>query len=1054
MYGAEIDLESNSLCLIDSAITSLQDVPLRPHLTNLNLHSNHIERIEKLSHLTLLKHLDLSSNQISRIEGLNGLVSLKSLNLACNHISRVEGLERLNNLERLNLSYNNLTDITCLQLMYEPQYKLSHIDLHGNNIQSIDMVTQSLAGCTSLRHLYLQYESADNPVCYVPNYHKHVMTVLPQLISLDGLDQHERPMAVTVDNVLADIPGIEDFMDVLKPPSSTDAKDVIKLATPNIDTVLEKFRSRGASTPELTSNTSFGNTTSSVTSDGRGLSGATTSSSNDLIHTPPEKLKKTDHEERLEKLEQQLAEYLTSNDKKGIESAEEKTKKSNTIEKRPVRSRYVAKRDCDVTDESDVDSAQSQRTLKNKKTTGIPSLQKGGRGSQRTAKPTQSMSEPQYNTRQPNKYTNGPQQNKRQPISTKVNTMDSPSAIAQDDQQRRDIEDTYVQLMKEVESERERRWKAEQAARKLVEHIQKLQTSAKEEHDVQDIAIQATTRLKHALTNEREAKLRLQDDLDATKKQLEDVSEQLKASQKHEEEQRRALRALETTSVQFETKRIQESSEQAKKVQQAQLQNSATQREAELLRTSVKSLKGQLQQMQELLADREQEHRKELSQRYSLGSPELQGLISKEVARVESRHIQELQANQNKIANLTQQYNELEDEFRMGLQVEANRFNELQTAYKASSTEAAENRQALVAAQKKDEKTSNIVTELTALVKEQKARITELAKTKQEQVADMKERLNQQDAHLEEARKRLSQMEFLKQENKKLVSKNHALESVIEGLRSERKLWSEELAQQGSSLAQDRGRLESKIEALTQETQTLRKQLDREVDGMKIKSKMIDDQTETIRKLKEGLSERDNDVKKAREESLKIQQDLEAQLAEESTAYQDAQNTIEKLQQRKEDLKEQLMELQAQLEDSQKAHGILNKKWTDKSSLIGRLEEQVQGMKTTWENKEKTLTEERDKAVQAAESAVEKLKSLDNAFRKQLDAKESSHQIELDKLTNQKQEELNEAYRRIMEVEDEMRALLAENESNKKAMDDRIRKLTQGFTELQQDLIR
>lgn len=53
------------------------------------------------------------------------------------------------------------------------------------------------------------------------------------------------------------------------------------------------------------------------------------------------------------------------------------------------------------------------------------------------------------------------------------------------------------------------------------------------------------------------------------------------------------------------------------------------------------------------------------------------------------------------------------------------------------------------------------------------------------------------------------------------------------------------------SLAQDRGRLEARIEVLSNELEDQKKQNERNTDALKIKSKIVDDQTETIRKLKE-----------------------------------------------------------------------------------------------------------------------------------------------------------------------------------------------------------
>ena len=53
------------------------------------------------------------------------------------------------------------------------------------------------------------------------------------------------------------------------------------------------------------------------------------------------------------------------------------------------------------------------------------------------------------------------------------------------------------------------------------------------------------------------------------------------------------------------------------------------------------------------------------------------------------------------------------------------------------------------------------------------------------------------------------------------MAKLSAQESLVNGLREERKLWSQELANQGASLAQDRGRLESQIESLMREVSEL-----------------------------------------------------------------------------------------------------------------------------------------------------------------------------------------------------------------------------------------
>ena len=69
-----------------------------------------------------------------------------------------------------------------------------------------------------------------------------------------------------------------------------------------------------------------------------------------------------------------------------------------------------------------------------------------------------------------------------------------------------------------------------------------------------------------------------------------------------------------------------------------------------------------------------------------------------------------------------------------------------------------------------------------------------------------------------------------------------------------------------------------------------------------------------------------------------------------------------------------------------------------------------------------------------------------------MDSAESSHQMALDKLANQKQEEIDAANHKVLEVEQEMRELLRETANSKKLMEDRVKKLTRAFAELQEDI--
>ena len=159
-------------------------------------------------------------------------------------------------------------------------------------------------------------------------------------------------------------------------------------------------------------------------------------------------------------------------------------------------------------------------------------------------------------------------------------------------------------------------------------------------------------------------------------------------------------------------------------------------------------------------------------------------------------------------------------------------------AFEKTSSEAAENRMALEIAQQKDAKSTSTISELSSLVREQKARLAELSRAKSDQVAEMKERIQQLEGHLDEARRRMIQFEMLKKEHAKLQADLHAQESLVAGLREEKKVWGDELAQQGATLAQDRGRLESRVESLQAEISELRRKSERDQDALRIKAKV------------------------------------------------------------------------------------------------------------------------------------------------------------------------------------------------------------------------
>uniref|UniRef100_A0A669P763 Leucine-rich repeat and coiled-coil domain-containing protein 1 n=1 Tax=Phasianus colchicus TaxID=9054 RepID=A0A669P763_PHACC len=956
--------EPGELSLVDKGVRSLLEVSLSSDLHTLNMHCNRIARIEGLGHLRNLQHLDLSSNQIRRMEGLSALENLHSLNLSCNLITAVEGLEKLFNLTTLNLSYNRIHDLSGFQCLHGTHHKISCIDLRSNCINNINHLLQCTKGLQCLTNLTLEKYGNTNPVCYAAGYRETVLQALPQLAVLDGRNIHGDPVEST-EGSCSNLQCLEDILNCLTSSGSPSSKDqkALPLVTPHIDQALAYFRQR----TKIPVQSSLSSSTEHVSS------------------SEPEKsiLDKIQSEMRIQKLEDQISQILQK-----VSEASRREAPPNVLK---------AKRDTDPTSESEHET-EKENSKKAVKKSKIPTYHRT------TSSARRHLNHPKTKITDREEKSSSKRSPSHQRNSHLNSSSDSPNLEVvgrradaligrQSNMEKVDElnsnateESTYRALIQELDQEKVRRWKAEQSEKKLVEHVKELQKHAKEEKNIQSMAVYTTERLKEMILKERDVKTRLQTDVQQLKDETERLTNELNQAKSKEAEHQKAMQALEEALSKMETQRLQQRAIEMKQVQEAELKASANERELQLLRVSLRQQREKVKQLHELLIVREREQRKELETRVALHGPEFQAAVSKEVAKEEQRHEQRVKDFGEKINMLNQKYTELEDEFRLALTIEAKRFKESRTE------------------------------ELETVIRQDK--------------------------------EKTGQVELLKKENGKLISQLTAQESVIDGLKMERKIWGQELAQQGAHLSQDRGKLEAKIEVLTNEVEILKKQKEQDSDAIRIKNKIVDDQTETIKRLKEGLQERDKQIRKQHEEHKLFQ----VQLDEKAAEFEELMEKLERQNERKEQLKQRLEEKEVELDDMRRAHSALKKKWQGKDELLSQLEVQVKQMKESFDMKEKKLIEERNKSLQAQRIATEKLREMDDAFRKQLESVLAAHEAEIVQLANEKEKQIEAANEKVYYVEEEMRQLLQETASNKKAMEDKIKRITYVLSDIQKDL--
>ena len=144
------------------------------------LEGNGFNKIQGLTHLTLLRTLYLHENIIEKIEGLETLKDLDLINLSHNFITKVENLDNCSQLTTLNISHNRLTtkaDIEHVLLLP----KLQTLDLQHNKLNDPSVI-DVLEVMPDLRVVYLM----GNPMVKdIPHYRKVVIGRCKHLCYLD-----------------------------------------------------------------------------------------------------------------------------------------------------------------------------------------------------------------------------------------------------------------------------------------------------------------------------------------------------------------------------------------------------------------------------------------------------------------------------------------------------------------------------------------------------------------------------------------------------------------------------------------------------------------------------------------------------------------------------------------------------------------------------------------------------------------------------------------------------------------------------------------------------
>ncbi|XP_057653082.1 leucine-rich repeat and coiled-coil domain-containing protein 1-like [Diorhabda carinulata] len=284
----------------------------------------------------------------------------------------------------------------------------------------------------------------------------------------------------------------------------------------------------------------------------------------------------------------------------------------------------------------------------------------------------------------------------------------------------------------------------------------------------------------------------------------------------------------------------------------------------------------------------------------------------------------------------------------------------------------------------------NLVNELTTVVKQNKITLLQLSEINKQQ-----ERLL------------LSQTSVISEKNDKIK----LVESEIEILKKRSSELQEEVEILKRSLKEP-CKHESHL-ILIDQLREIRKTLNEELDNRLIKEKIIEDQTETITTLQNEIKDKISELNRAREENGAAEEEISSVNEDLSRARKELEEEIA----RKEILNKKCEELEIRnsalsVEVIELENLIENRLGSERGSEIERLQREIVELRRKSESERAKLRAEKEKAVEAAQFATQKLLDTVNDFQKQVGAQKKV-QCLLTKMLHDKEDDLRTVHRRL-----------------------------------------
>ncbi|CAF3813699.1 unnamed protein product [Rotaria sp. Silwood1] len=212
-----------------------------------------------------------------------------------------------------------------------------------------------------------------------------------------------------------------------------------------------------------------------------------------------------------------------------------------------------------------------------------------------------------------------------------------------------DMNDIYTSTLRELDNERDKRWRAEQEIKHLNDIINEFKKRVNDGRTNETILHELTEKHKQRLADEKSKFQDLTAILDDYKARLRSTDDQLCSYKKAQETNLQLIKTLESSLSKLESEKNELRITENEKIRNWERRCNTLQNENEILQQELKTIKQQLRECQELYTTREIQHKQEFEKcRIDLQATEVQQYIKQEIQRKEDIHRTEMTHQQEK----------------------------------------------------------------------------------------------------------------------------------------------------------------------------------------------------------------------------------------------------------------------------------------------------------------------------------------------------------------------------------------------------------------------